>query len=180
MFACFWDIFFNLNLFLQSCVDGCHSSATLLDHFGILWRPFATIMQIMNNGCPSFGAYNSIWWCLLCWAPEVPEPEQMLGEADFQYGFRLEGVCILLAWANLKWSVQKWVQNVQYVGGCFKEWSCPLMYSFLFWCGSLWMNLMCWCTYLLLSNRQLACVDGVLVSASATCYIYYRYMCMLQ
>ena len=57
MFACFRDIYF-LNIFLQSCVDGCHSSATLLAHFCFLWRPFPTIMQIMNNGCPSFRAYT--------------------------------------------------------------------------------------------------------------------------
>lgn len=39
-------VFFN---FLQSCVDSCHSSAALLDHFCFLWRPFLVIMQIMSN-----------------------------------------------------------------------------------------------------------------------------------
>ena len=52
------EAFIILTSFLQSCVDGCHSSATLLAHFCFLWRPFPTIMQIMNNGCPSFGAYT--------------------------------------------------------------------------------------------------------------------------
>ena len=46
------EAFIILTSFLQSCVDGCHSSATLLAHFCFLWRPFPTIMQIMIVAVP--------------------------------------------------------------------------------------------------------------------------------
>jgi hypothetical protein len=46
---------------LQSCVDSGHSTGTLFDHCRILWKPFSTIVQIMNDITP-FHTQLEAWY----------------------------------------------------------------------------------------------------------------------
>jgi len=110
--------------FLQSCVDSCHSSAALLDHFCFLWRPFPIIMQIMNNTPDGWRSLD--WWrvkyhgmmpaVLSTWACrgrkdrcfEEDTSTVVFSKSDFA----------LLCWHELV--LQHWDQRVQYVDCCLR------------------------------------------------------------
>ena len=138
------EAFIILTSFLQSCVDGCHSSATLLAHFCFLWRPFPTIMQIMIVAVPHL-EHAVPPDAMLSTRPPRARTDALRSKVAIWFPVR--GSLFFASMSILKWFLQKRVQNVQYVTSSVVSWSgvalcCTHLFPDVAFHS--WMKLMSW------------------------------------